>query len=100
MLMHDYAAKSYIKVDDVRDGPISGTIKEVNLGNFGRPVLTLESGRRFSVNGTNVSTLIKAFGEDSRDWVGCDIELVFGHTTYQGNQQDSVIARPLNGADF
>jgi hypothetical protein len=99
MLMHDYAAKSYIKVEDVKDGPICGTIKDVRIGDFGRPVIELENGRRFSVNKKNTSILIEAFGEDSRDWSGCQIELVFGHTKYQGDQQDSVIVRPLNGAE-
>ena len=63
MLMRDFAAKSYIALDDVRDKPIQGVIKDVGMGGFDRPVIELEDGQKFSLNKTNVAILIKGFGE-------------------------------------
>jgi hypothetical protein len=97
MLMHDYASKSFVKAEDVKDVPIRGsTVKSVSLGDFGRPVLEFEDGRRLSLNKSNVSIMMRAFGDDSRDWPGCKVDLEFGHVKYNGTLQDSVIVRPLD----
>jgi hypothetical protein len=37
-----------------------------------------------------------AYGKDSRDWVGCRIELFGGETEYQGQKTDSVLVRPIS----
>ena len=47
-------------------------------GKYDKPVATFESGAQFSLNMTNVSTLINAYGQDSRDWIGCTVELYIG----------------------
>ena len=96
MRMSEYASKSYIGLDDVRDEPIRGVIKDVGMGSFDRPVIELETGAKFTLNKTNVSILIKALGEDSRDWPGCGIEFYAGQTTYQGSQRESVLVRAVD----
>ena len=51
---------------------------------------------KFSINKTNVRTLIKAYGEDGREWLGLTIELYAGETTYQNQPKDSVLVRPIS----
>jgi hypothetical protein len=95
MLMSEYSAKSFVTLETVKDGPIRGIIKDVGMGSYDKPVLELEDGTKFSLNKTNVAILIKAFGEDSREWPGCEIELRRGHIKYNGSLQDAVLARPV-----
>jgi hypothetical protein len=99
MLMSDYASKHYIGLADVQGKPIKATIKDVIMGNYDKPVLVLNTGARFSVNKTNVTTLISELGEDSRDWSGCEIELRAGQLPYQGSFHEGVVVCPLNGKD-
>ena len=98
MLMTEYGATAFIGLDDVRQGPLRRTIANVELGSFGKPVVAFNNGDRFTLNKTNVRTLIDAFGEDSRDWTGCEIELYAGQINYQGQQTDSVLVRPVSPA--
>ena len=98
MDMRQYAGTTFIRFDDVRDGPIRGKIREVKPGQYGRPVATLESGEQLTLNMTNTSTLIRAWGSDSRDWVGHTLEAYAGRTKYMGADQDSVLVRPLSAA--
>jgi hypothetical protein len=97
--MSEYAAKSYISLDDVRDHPIRATIVDCDMGSFEKPVLILDTGARFSLNKTNVRTLITAFGDDSRDYNGCRVEFFAGQIAYQGSLRDSVLVRPLPSDD-
>jgi hypothetical protein len=86
---------SYIKVDDVRDGPIGGTIAHVKEGKFGRPDVTLESGKVISLNGSNTETLIDAYGADSDVWIGRQIELYLGSIRYQNEDNEAVLVKPV-----
>ena len=95
MDMRQYAGSSFVKFDDVRDGSIKGKITEVERGKFDRPVITLTGGAKLTLNATNVSTLIRALGEDFRDWVGHTVELYAGETKYQNEPRDSVLVRAL-----
>jgi hypothetical protein len=48
--------------------------------------VTFEDGTRVSLNGTNVSTLLDAFGSiEHEDWIGQRIELYAGTLRYNGN---------------
>jgi hypothetical protein len=78
MDMRQYAPK-YIKPDQVRDGPIQTRIIAVfESERYGRPVLELENGSQFTLNDGNTNTLILAWGGESDDWVGQELELVLG----------------------
>jgi hypothetical protein len=94
--LRKYAGSSFIRVDDVRDRPIQAKIVEFTEGNFGRPVLLLDTGRRFTVSKTNVDILIAAYGDDDADLIGKRIELFFGFTKYQGAEKESVLVKPIS----
>jgi hypothetical protein len=94
--MSQYAGSNYLKLDDVRSGPRIEKIVRIQIGSYDRPEAVFESGNILSLNKTNVRTLIRALGEDERDWPGRKIELYLGKTKYQGQLTDSVLVRPIN----
>ena len=78
MDMRKYASK-YIKPDQVRDGPVrSRIIAVLEDEHYGRPVLELENGSQFTLNESNNNALIKAWGHNSDDWIGQEIEFALG----------------------
>jgi hypothetical protein len=90
-----YAGSSFLGLDDVQDGPVRGHIAHVEEGQYGRPVITFENGLKFSLNVTNTVTLPKAFGSESDDLLGEQIELFAGETTYNNEAKPSVLVRPI-----
>jgi hypothetical protein len=89
MDMRQYAS-TYIKPDNVRDGPIQTRIVNVFEGErHGRPVLELETGSQFTLNDGNTNTLIQAWGYNSENWIGQEIELVLG--TYKDWRSDPIV---------
>jgi hypothetical protein len=86
MDLRDYAPK-YIKADQVRDGPIQARVLNVfESERYGRPVLELDNGSQFMVNETNLGILIKAWGYQSEDFIGQELELSLG--TYKDWRED------------
>jgi hypothetical protein len=86
MDMRQYASK-YIKPDQVRAGPIQTRIVNVfEDERYGRPVLELEIGSQITLNNSNNSTLIKAWGHESDAWIGQEIILELG--TYKDWRAD------------
>jgi hypothetical protein len=96
MDMRNYAGSAFISVDDLRDGPRQETIAAVALGKFDRPNVTFETGDQFSLNKTNTRTLINAYGPNSQDWIGKTIELCLGTATYNNEDRESVVVRPIS----
>jgi hypothetical protein len=94
MDMRQYAGSCFLKFEDVRDAPRVEKILDVIPGKYGRPDLKFESGFCLSLNATNCKTLCLAFGDDSRDLIGCEIELYAGQTDYQGEKKDSILVKP------
>jgi hypothetical protein len=95
MDMSKYAGSSFLGLDDVQDGPVRGHIAHIEEGQFGRPVITFENGLKFSLNVTNTVTLLKAFGSESDDLLGEQIELFAGETTYNNEAKPSVLVRAI-----
>jgi hypothetical protein len=95
MKMTKYAGASFIGVDDVQDGPIRGTIAAVEHGSFDKPVLTFSNGMKFSLNKTNVGTLIEAWGDESDDYLGEKLEMYLGTIRFKNEDQPAVLVRPL-----
>ena len=95
MKMTKYAGASFIGVDDVQDGPIRGTIAAVDHGSFDKPVMTFSNGMKFSLNKTNVGTLIEALGDESDDWLGEKVELYAGTIRFKNEDQPAVLVRAL-----
>jgi hypothetical protein len=96
MQMSKYASKSFIKPEDLVDGPQRKTILSVEEGKFEKPVLTFHDGTRLSLNGTNVSKLIGELGGESDDWIGHEVELRVATLRYNGQDNPAVLVRVLN----
>ena len=80
----------------MRDGPRQEKIVSIEPGKYDKPVATFESGDRLSLHKTNVRTLMKAYGEDSLDSVGCIIELSIGPAKFNGDPIESVMVKPIS----
>ena len=89
-------SKTFITFEDVVNGPMQAKTVDCEIGGYGRPVLELDNGRKFSVNKTSAQVLIETYGADSRDWLRKDIELFAGKTKYEGGERDSVLVRPIS----
>ena len=96
MDMRKFSGKNFVKVNDVRDGPIEGRVAGISEGNYGKPDLILESGDILSVNATNNKMLMRAYGTESDHWIGKMIELFLGEIEYQGKMQEAVLVRPIS----
>jgi hypothetical protein len=95
MDMSKYASLSFIKVDDLADGPEQKVIASIEEGRYEKPVVTFEDGSKLSLNGTNVGTLIRALGKNDKDWINKRIELYAGTLRYNGNDNPAVLVRAL-----
>ena len=78
MDMRKYSGETFIKVDDVRNGPVRVQIAVVKEGKYDKANLVFESGEVLGLNSTNNRTLIRAYGPNSDDWIGKEIELYLG----------------------
>jgi hypothetical protein len=96
--MSKYTGSTFIKVDDLIHGPEQKQIIEIEEGRYDKPVVTFDDGSKVSLNGTNVGTLIRAFGRNDADWIGKKIELYAGTLTYNGNDNPAVLVRARDGA--
>jgi hypothetical protein len=96
MDMRKYVGEMFIKVDDVRDGPLRMQIAAIKEGQFEKPDMVFESGEVLSLNATNTRILMRAYGQDSADWVGKEVELALGQIPFQGQLRDSVVVKPIS----
>ena len=96
MDMKDYAGSAFITVEGLHEGARQETIVAVALGKYDKPVTSFESGDQFALNKTNTRTLINAYGEDSKDWIGNAVELFLGTATFNGEERESVVVRPIS----
>src|SRR6516164_5593500 len=96
MDMRRFSGEHFIKVDDVRDGPIQEKIAVVRQGKYDKPDLVFESGDVLSLNATNNKILMRAYGRNSDDWIGKEVELFHGEIEYQGKMQEAVLVRPIS----
>jgi len=98
MKMSEYAGTKYIGLADVADGPMRATIAEIGMGDYEKPVATFASGAKFSLNKSNVRTLIDAYGDDGRDWTGYEIELHADEVTVKGKAQPCILVTAISSA--
>lgn len=98
MDMRKFAGKSFIKLADVSDGPLTDTIAAVRPGKFEKPNLIFESGAALSLNATNNKALIRAYGPNSEDWIGKEVELYGGEIEFQNRMMPAVLVRPISPA--
>jgi hypothetical protein len=90
-----YAGAGFLTLDDVKDGRVRGEVGKVEVGNYDKLVLVFTNRLRFSLNVTNVTEMIKAFGSETGDWEGESVELWAGEAPYQGKTVPSVRLTPL-----
>ena len=93
--MSKYASSVFIKSDDLANGPEQKVIVAIAEGKYDKPVATFGDGSKLSLNGTNVSTLIRAFGPNDKDWLKKRIELYVGTLRYNGADNPAVLVRAL-----
>jgi hypothetical protein len=96
MDMRKYSGEHFVKVDDVKDGPIEGQIAVVKEGNWDKPNVVLESGDVLSLNATNIKTLTRAYGTESDYWIGKMIRLFLGEIEYQGSPREAVLVEAIS----
>ena len=96
MDMRKYASSGFIKVDDLANGPEKKQIIAIEEGKYDKPVVTFDDGSKFSLNGTNVNTLIRAYGSNDKDWLKKQIELYAGTIRYNGTDNPGVLVRAID----
>jgi hypothetical protein len=48
------------------------------------------------LNATNTKTLVRAYGPNSEDWIGKEVELAPGTVKFNGEPQEVVIVKPIS----
>jgi hypothetical protein len=80
-------ASNWVKPDDVRHEPLVTRIIAVLMNDkLNRPMLELENGMQFTLFERNVDVLIKAWGRNTDDWPGYEVEL--SYETYSIKKSD------------
>jgi hypothetical protein len=95
MDMKPFASRYFVKVDDVRSGPIEGTIVDISQGDYGKLNLTLDTGDMLSLNKKNTTRLVRAFGSDSDRALGQKVRLLLGERKQDGNIYETVVLEPI-----
>lgn len=95
MDISDQISSGFIKPEHL-DHPERAIIANVAPGRFDRPDMELQDGRTLGLNGTNLRTMNSAWGPLTEEWVGKEIELYVGKTTYNGQERDSVLVRTIS----
>jgi hypothetical protein len=91
-----YLGSSFIKVDDVRNCSLPLQIATVKEGKFDKLDVVSETGETLSLNATNTKILVRAYGPNSDEWIGKEIELTLGTVNFQGKPQEAVIVKPIS----
>ena len=76
--------------------PLRVVSVNVTEGQYGRPDLEFDDGSKLSVNATNNRKLLNAYGGKSDDWLNKEVELSIGKVEYQGEQQESIVIKPIS----
>ena len=98
MDMRRFSGASFLKVDDVRGGPLREVIVSIKLGKYDKPDMYFEFGDCLSLNATNNVVLIRAYGPNSDDWIGKEIELFVGEVEFEKKPIDAVLVKPISPA--
>jgi hypothetical protein len=99
MDMRQFRKPRFLKVDDVRDQPRQERIAGVVMGQFKKPDLVLESGDKLGLSATNSEMLSSAYSFESEEWIGHLIELYVGKGTFEGEDVDMILVRPISKAE-
>lgn len=94
--MRKYSSEHFVKVEDVKDGPIEDQIAVVKDGKYDKPNVVFESGDVLSLNATNRKTLVRAYGNESDLWIGKMIRMFLGMIEFQGSDHEAVLIEPIS----
>lgn len=98
MNVREWIGGKFLKPEDIGTTPIVLTIVDVAEGKWDKLDLTFSDGSKLSLNNTNARTIARAWGYESDDWIDKQVELSVGLTTYKGEQQESVLLKPITPA--
>jgi hypothetical protein len=99
MDMRQFKKPKFLKVEDIRDRPRQVRIAGCVMGKYGKPDLIFEDGDKLGLSATNADILSEAYSFESEEWVGHLIELYVGKGTYEGEDVDMVLVRPISKAE-
>jgi hypothetical protein len=96
--MSKYMGGRFLKAADIKEsGPIRARIADIEIGEkFDKPEAILDDGSVLSLNATNCSRLGRAYGADSDDWIGKEIELDVGEVDFKGELKESILVEPIS----
>jgi hypothetical protein len=96
MNVRKYIGGTFLKPGDVGAVPIMLTIVDVVKGNYNKLDLTFNDATKLSLNTTNRQAIVRAWGDESDDWIDKQVELSVGLTTYKGEQHESIRVKPIS----
>jgi hypothetical protein len=100
MDMRQFKKPKFLKVEDIRStGPRQMRIAGCVMGQFKKPDLVFESGDKLGLSATNAEILSEAYSFESEEWAGHLIELYVGKGTFEGEDVDMVLVRPISKAE-
>jgi hypothetical protein len=96
MDISDQLLSGFIKVGDLARGPRRDVVAYVTMGRFGKPDVEFQGGGILSLNATNLRTIANAWGTETNDWIGKELEMYVGKVAYQGQDMPSVMVRTIS----
>jgi hypothetical protein len=93
-----YLSTVFLKAGDLASSPRRVVIADVVDGKYDKPDVHFQDGTCLSLNVTNLKALAAAYGTQTADWAGLEIELYVGPVKFNGENQDSVLVRPVSPA--
>ena len=96
MDLSQFLGTSFLKIADLKDGPIKVRIVEVQVGQYSRPDLTFDDGSKLSCNVTNARVLARHYGVTSEDWLDKEVELRVGEIDFKGAPQEAILVKPIS----
>jgi hypothetical protein len=94
--LRKYTGNVFRKVEHVRAGPIRVRIIGISEGQYGKPDLAFDDGSQLSCNPTNCLTLARAYGFESDNLIGKEVELTLGEIQYRGEPQEAILVKPIS----
>jgi ribosomal protein L12E/L44/L45/RPP1/RPP2 len=92
-----YIKGKFLKVDDfAAEARRRESIQGTEEGKFDKLNLLLSSGDQLALSATNLRRLTQAYGFNSEDWVGLEIELYVGQLEFNGRPVDSILLKPIS----
>lgn len=95
--INDLYPSKYLKAHDLRGKTVKATINHVlveKIGSDTKPVLYFKGKEKGMVlNKTNAFTVSQAFGMDTDDWGGGEIEIFAAFVDFQGKQVEGLRIR-------